>query len=382
MDRRALIITRNFPPLVGGMERLVLNIFNELKAQYLCCVVGPKGCKKAVSGSNYAVECPVSPISAFLFMALGKSLACALKEKYSFCIAGSGVTAPVALTVKALFNIPVITFIHGLDLIADSWVYQQIFIPAIQHSDLVIANSRNTARLAVIKGVFPDKIKILFPGVKIPQLQSMKNEFRQRYRLEDKKILLSVGRLVPRKGIAEFLKYSFPKILEEFPEVVYIIIGSEPQNSLKKDGNVFREIQTIIIEKKLTNHVLLLGRVDEMILAQAYGASDLHILPSLEIEGDIEGFGMVAIEAAAYGLPTIGFAAGGIPDAVMHQYSGFLVEDNNYEELSELTINYLAGNIAEVTPENCADYAAQFSWDNYGRRLREICGQLISVIAK
>lgn len=356
----------------------MLNIFNELKTQYLCCVVGPTGCKNAVSGSNYAVECPVSPIPAFLFTALGKSLVCALKEKYSFCVAGSGVTAPVAVTVKALFNIPVITFIHGLDLIVESQVYQQLFVPAIRQSDIVIANSRNTARLAVTKGICPDKIKVLFPGVEIPQVHSMKNEFRQRYRLEDKKILLSVGRLVPRKGIAEFLKYSFPKILEGCPEVIYIIIGSEPQNSLKKGGNVLREIKAIIVEKKLTAHVLLLGRVDEMILAEAYQASDLHILPSLEIEGDVEGFGMVAIEAAAYGLPTIGFAAGGVPDAVMHQYSGFLVENNNYEELSELIINYLAGNTTRVTAENCMDYAAQFSWGNYGSRLREVCNQLIS----
>jgi phosphatidylinositol alpha-1,6-mannosyltransferase len=358
------------------MERLNWNVYNELRAQFLCSVVGPWNCEASLGEEDKGFGCPVTPVSAFLITAFGRSIACAMNKEYSLCIAGSGVTAPIADAVRGLFNIPTITFIHGLDLVVNNRIYQQLFIPAIRRSDLVIANSHNTANLAITKGVSKYKIKVLFPGVKIPNLSSTNDNFRQQHKLEGKRILISVGRLVRRKGLVEFLKYSFPEILRECPDTVYIIVGSEPENSLKRDRGVLQELKTIIQERKLFDRVVLLGRVDEEILAQAYLAADLLVFPVRETPGDTEGFGMVAIEAAAYGLPTIGFAVGGLPDAVRHGYSGLLVKKEEYNELSAATIDYLGGNNDAITPHKCIEHAAEFSWENYGKKLRGICNRL------
>jgi len=373
MTKRVLIITRNFPPLVGGMERLIWNVFKQLKSDYICDVVGPQGCQNKVSGIHNAIGCQVSPVPIFLTSSLIKSFWMGTRYKYSLCIAGSGVTAPIATLVGKLFSIPTITFIHGLDLVVENRLYQQVFVPAIKRSDIIITNSHNTAKLAKDKGISPAKIKILFPGVEIPQQSSINSTFRQKYHLESQKILLSVGRLIPRKGLAEFLKFSFPNIVKSYPNVVFLIIGSEAQNALKKDGQVLLDIKTIIQEKNLTNHVLLLGRVDDVTLETAYKEADLFIFPLRDVEGDVEGFGMVAVEAAAYGLPTIAFATGGVTDAIAHEKSGFLVTANQYKQLNQTIINYLKGNSPTVTPANCQAHAKQFSWENFGKRLREIC---------
>ncbi|MDB9822155.1 glycosyltransferase family 4 protein [Deltaproteobacteria bacterium] len=377
VDKRALIITRNFPPITGGMEKLVWNLYNELKSDYLCSVIGPSGCKKYVSARDCSLESPVSSIYMFLFIAFIEGVFCSAVRRNSICIAGSGVTAPIAVAIKKMFNVPAVVLIHGLDLIVDNRIYQRYFVPAVLNADIVIVNSQNTARLALAKGVLKDKIKVLSPGVKLPHRPYTKNNFRKRYGVEDKKLLLSVGRLIPRKGIFEFLKFSLPEILDRCPKTVYMIIGEEPRESLKKTGNYIQKIKSIIHEKGLTKHVLLLGHVDEMTLAQAYHESDLHILPVRDIPGDIEGFGMVIIEAASYGLPTVSFSVGGVPDAIRHQYSGLLVEKDNYRVLSETIINHLNGKAWDITAANCINHAKQFSWERYGIRLREICDQVI-----
>jgi phosphatidyl-myo-inositol dimannoside synthase len=373
LDKRILIITRNFPPLVGGMERLMWHVVKQLESNYICDVVGPQGCEKKISG--YYMGCRLNPVPLFLASSLVKSVYAAFQHQYHFCIAGSGVTAPIARLVGKRFKIPIITFVHGLDLVVKNRLYQQLFLPAIGRSDIVIVNSHHTGQLAQAKGIAPDKIERLFPGVELPELSFIKKGLREQYQLENKRILLSVGRLIPRKGIVEFLKFSLPNIIKACPDVVFVIIGSEAQNALKKKQDILREIKAVIEEYDLDNRVLLLGQVDEATLESAYQEADLFVFPLREIEGDIEGFGMVAVEAAAYGLPTVAYAVGGVTDAIGHNQSGFLVTPNNYNELTQVIINYLKGDNLQITPETCQTHAKQFSWDNFGKKLRNICLQ-------
>ncbi len=375
LDKRILIITRNFPPLVGGMERLIWNVFKQLTSDYICDVVGPQGCQNNVSGIY--MGCRPNPVPLFLTSSLAKSFWAAFQHQYHFCVAGSGVTAPVATLVGKLFKIPVITFVHGLDLVVKNRLYQQIFVPAIKHSDIVIVNSHNTAKLAKAKGISSDKIEVLFPGVAIPELSPINTGFRQQYHLENQQILLSVGRLIPRKGLVEFLKFSLPNIIKGCPDIIFVIIGSEAQHALKKNGQVLREIKAVIQEYNLANHVLLLGRVDDATLESAYQEANLFIFPLREVEGDVEGFGMVAVEAAAYGLPTVAYAVGGVTDAIAHNKSGFLVTPDKYDELTYVIVNYLKGNTSGITPETCRYHAKQFSWDNFGEQLRDIYNRKI-----
>ena len=370
--QRVLIITRNFPPLVGGMERLVFNIYKQLRTHFDCDIVGPTGCGVVLRNGLKAWECRPSPVSVFIVTALVKSFRATARNEYQVCIAGSGVTALIAVIISRLRGIHSITFIHGLDLVANNRIYQKIFVPFIKYSDTVVANSHNTARLAEKAGVPGNKITVLHPGVDMPEETRGDRNFRESHNLQGKSLLLSVGRLIPRKGLAEFIRYSLPAVIRQHNNTAFAIIGSEPEDALDRGGQVLKDIQAAIAETGLEQHVILAGRVEESVLQAAYREADFLIFPLRETPGDVEGFGMVAVEAAAFGLATIAFSEGGVSDAVKQGESGFLVAPGDYEAFSKTVINCLNNTVPAPSPDSCRAFAGRFHWDRFGDRLRHI----------
>lgn len=373
-----MIITRNFPPLIGGMERLVWNIYSELNKHYSCWIVGPQGCRDYVSPRESGYECNMFNIVTFLTTAQLQSIRASINRRPHLCIAGSGVTAPIAAIIGATFKVPTVTFVHGLDLVAESRIYQALFVPAIRKSTVVIANSHNTAQLAQAKAVNPEKIQVLFPGVDTDGHPNGGEQFRKKYKLEGKKILLSVGRIIPRKGLAHFVRHSLPGILEKHPDTVLAVIGEEASSALKQDRHPMQDLIKVIDELQLEPNVRILGKVDDETLVAAYKESDLHVFPLREVPGDVEGFGMVVIEAAARGLPTAAFAVGGVTDAITDRKSGFLVQPGKYAELSRTIIDYLDGKKTGVDSEQCIKHAGAFSWDRFGDQLHQLCHELLA----
>ena len=368
---RILLITRNFPPLVGGMERLIHNLYKQLQSVYSIDLVGPAGCGEIISKTNKAYESPVRPLALFLLSSLFKALWIAIKSRHEVIFSGSGLTAPAAIIAGKLSNTPVITYIHGLDLIVDNRIYQHLFLPMIRLADLVIVNSHNTAQLAIAAGILHDRIDVIHPGVEVSENNPSETDFRPRLGLQRKKILLSVGRLIPRKGIAEFILHSLPGIIASHPDVMLVIIGAEPKDALKKDASVLKSIKSNISQAGLEQHVVLLGKVDDAILQTAYSEAELCIFPLMEVAGDIEGFGMVAVEAAAHGSPTIAFAVGGVVDAIQDGETGFLIEPGNYTAFTDTCIKYLSHNYPQVSAASCKEFSARFQWDEFGKKVKQ-----------
>ena len=121
----------------------------------------------------------------------------------------------------------------------------------------------------------------------------------------------------------------------------------------------------------LQANVKLIGSVDDAMLSAAFFSAEMLIFPVLNIANDVEGFGMVAIEAAAHGLPTVGFAVGGIPDAISHNNSGWLVRSGDYSQMSCVILDaYSLSKSDLVTSERCVEFAEQFSWASFGEKLR------------
>jgi phosphatidyl-myo-inositol dimannoside synthase len=375
---RLLMITRNFPPLVGGMERLNHHLYQQLQSCYSVDLIGPEGCIEYCNESSRIFESPVHPVSTFLTSSLLKALWLALRRRPDAILSGSGLTAPAAVLAGKIAGIPAITYLHGLDLVVDNRLYRNLFVPMIRLSDRVIANSSNTARLAKEAGIAVDRIDVIHPGVDTAHDIFPENCFRSRFGLKGKRILLSVGRLIPRKGLAEFIRFSLPGIVSIHPDTVLVVIGGEATDALKKDHTVLDQIKSNIELNDLGDHVVLAGRVDEETLQAAYAESDLCVFPLLEVHGDVEGFGMVAMEAAARGLPTVAFSIGGVVDAITPGRSGFLVEPANYDAFSNTCNAYLANQHPEVTKAACREFAADFHWDVFGRKLRHTLEKTIS----
>lgn len=303
--RRFLIISRNFPPLTGGMERLIFNCYQQLSEHDGCDLVGTTGCNDFLAQDDRAFECRLKPLPIFLILAGLQSLRACLRHRYCLIIAGSGLTAPIAILVGKLFRIPTLVFLHGLDLVVDSWFYQYFFVPTLRLADAVIANSHNTARLAQLKQIAPERIHIIFPGVSLPKLTPEDaNNFRDQYGFAQRPILLSVGRVIPRKGLAEFLAKAFPIILQTYPHALLVVIGDRAEDALNSNNNAMQQVNAVIERHQLQQSIRFLGRVDDQTLSAAYQSADIHLFPVREVAGDVEGFGMVAVEAAAHGLLT------------------------------------------------------------------------------
>lgn len=364
---RILLITRNLPPLVGGMERLNWHMADELAKQADVLAIGPSGAAVLKPQSVTLVEVPLKPLSLFLLTSFCKGLWITLRCKPDVILAGSGLTAPIAWLLSKLCGARSAAYLHGFDITVNHGLYRRLWRPTFKKMDQVIVNSTPTQALAIASGVSQSKISIVYPGVSVaekPQPAERISAFRERHGLTGKKVLLSVGRLTTRKGLREFVEQAMPIIVQAEPDSVLVVIGEAPKNSLGASTQSVESIQAQAKQSGVAEHIRFLGVItDQSLLATAYEAADLHVFPVRHIPDDPEGFGMVAIEAAAHGLPTVAFSTGGIIDAVRHGDSGYLAETNNYTELSQHALELLQNPMAI---EHIQDFAQGFAWENFG----------------
>ncbi len=354
------------------MERLNYHAFKSLSEQYETILLGPKGCGDYALGRPFTAVSTASSLQ-YLLRSCFEAYRLSRQWQPDLIIAGSGVAALAARIAARCSGAATVTFVHGLDIIYPSHLYQIGFVPAICSSDRVIANSANTARLARSAGVPEKCIEILHPGVTLPRQSSELPSPQLGFNLQGKRVLLAVGRLIRRKGLPEFIRYALPEIVQSAPDLLFLVVGAASESSpLKKEG-IEADLQQAIVEAGMQEHVKLLGRLSDELLEQLFSIASLHIFPVLDLPGDVEGFGMVAIEAAAHGVPTIAFNSGGVPDAIKDGVTGYLVEPENYSAFSQAVIRGLNAPGKALSAQHCIEYAAHFSWDKYGQRLSAIC---------
>ena len=369
---RILQITRNLPPLRGGMERLNLHIATELTREFAVSIVGPAGCRAALPPSMDVREVPSMPLWRFLCAALVASSRASRRFRPDVVLAGSGLVAPFAWVAARLASARMVVYVHGLDLIVPNRIYRWFWLPFIRRADLCIANSEHTAKLAAAAGVPASRTTVVHPGVDLPTGDlDAAADFRARFGLGERPLLLSVGRLIARKGLLEFVENALPAIAREHPDVCLVVLGDESPALLHGSSvGLGERIRARASEIGLEANLLFIGPQDDETLAAAYAACDVHVFPVRDVPGDVEGFGMVAVEAAAHGLPTVGFAVGGVPDAVENGVSGNLGPSGDYHSLVGSVLRYLGKRNDAATQMSARGFAARFSWQEFGSRMR------------
>lgn len=369
---RILHITRNLPPLVGGMERLNWHIADELSHRALVQVVGPRGAAALKPEHVELDEVPLRPLPRFLLASAWRALRLARRQRPDIVLAGSGLSAPAAWLATRACGARAVAYVHGLDVAVRHPLYRAIWHPILRRMDRVIANSRPTAELVRALGISEDRIRIVHPGVGLPtapQPAQALQDFRTRHALGDGPLLLSVGRLTERKGLREFVQHALPGIVQQMPEVRLVVLGEAPTDSLLAGVQTRASIQTVADEAGIGAHLHFLGVItDPQPLACAYESAAVHVFPVRQLPGDPEGFGMVAIEAAAHGLPTAAFATGGIVDAVAEGQSGHLVPSGDYTALSQAILRILKDGKPHWQT-GAQQFASDFAWPVLGGKL-------------
>ncbi len=249
-------------------------------------------------------------------------------------------------TELALFalgeKIPYSIVVHGMEVLPAPWklkdqvrkfllkpYYKKVFkncqhVFTVSHFTKNLVEQHTTAesqKIHVIpNGVNVDTYKKTTPSVEL--LNTLDNP---------SPLLLSVTRLLPYKGIDQVLK-ALPEVIKHHPRLKYVVVGRGTDEArLKKMAN----------DLGIADHVQFMGAISADKIIELYNSAHLHVLLSRQEGRDVEGFGLVFLEAAACGLPSVGGASGGIPDAIEDGQSGWLVNPTDTLAIAQLMLDLI-----------------------------------------
>jgi phosphatidylinositol alpha-1,6-mannosyltransferase len=172
------------------------------------------------------------------------------------------------------------------------------------------------------------------PGIDVEHFMPIDaSPLRQSLGLSDKKVIVSVGRLVHRKG-QDFLIESMPQILQSVPEAHLLLVGQGPYRS---------HLEKLVAKHSLQKNITFIGRIQYQDLPGYICVGDIFAMPSRSrFAGlEVEGLGIVYLEASACGLPVIAGASGGAPDAVIEGVTGYVVEGTDTKQIAQRAIELL-----------------------------------------
>ena len=275
----------------------------------------------------------------------------------------------IALFLSKRFKIGYILYAHGEEIVLYSRFFPEKYVSpyVYKHAKAVIANSSFTVGLLKKIGVKDKNIHLIHPGVDVehfkPDLDT--SELRKKYNLSNKKIIVTISRLQERKG-QDYVICAMPFILKEIANAHYLIVG---------DGEERERLEKLVKDLSLEDKVTFVGFVSEEELPYYYNLADVFILANrITSTNDVEGFGMVFIEANACEKPVIGGKTGGAIDAIIENKTGLFVNPTDEKDIANKII-YLLKN-----PDKALDmgkYGRQraikeFSWDYIARRIQEL----------
>jgi phosphatidylinositol alpha-1,6-mannosyltransferase len=187
------------------------------------------------------------------------------------------------------------------------------------------------------------------------------SSLRNALALTDTSVVLTVSRLVPRKGIDTVLR-ALPEVLDAVPSLTYLVVGTGPDRE---------RLERLATNLGIRPHVHFTGHVPFDDLPRYYNAADVFAMPSREASPDVEGFGLVFLEAGACGIPVIGARTGGIPDAIQDGETGLLVPPSSPEALANALTRLLSSpDLAHRLGEQGRRHVVQeANWDHVADQL-------------
>ena len=348
MDEHLVILTLDFKPDPGGVQEYLFQLSQRVGKQYRVTVITPVGGELSEAPSFQRVQlAQVSPVAIWRLL---KTLA------PTHVLVGH---AHPKLLVGAWFWGRYAVLAYGNDFLAAQrrW-HRPFFNYLLRQAKPLMAISRATA--VALENIINQAPAVIYPGTEPARFSP--DQTRQP---QETPLLLTVGRLVPRKGIDLMLR-ALPLILRE-TAVTYLIGGSGPDRA---------RLEQLVQELGIQQAVRFLGRIPDDELPHLYASADLFVMPNREIqaEGSLEGFGIVFLEASASGLPVIAGRSGGAVEAVQPGITGLLVAPDSVEELAAAVLTLLrdAPKRQQMGQAGRQWVETEMNWDRTARQFMDL----------
>lgn len=374
-----LISNAYFPPQVGGISAMMAALFEHLGPARVCCltgVPGPRGASGEQIGRVYrrpaAFRLPRGRKAVARGLALTEIMVRDRPRAVQIAVIDDG---HFGVWLKRWLHLPFLVYAHGNDILRvlqGVWPRQRT---DLQAADRVVANSRFTAGLVEQTGVDPRRIHVIHPGCDAERFRPHPVDPALRERLLGPRaggpVMLTVGNLVERKG-HDMVIQALPQVLRRIPAATYLIVGEGPHRDA---------LDHLARAAGVRDRVVFAGRVETGDLPAVYALSDVFVMPSRvrPAECDVEGFGLVFLEANACGKPVIGGRTGGIPEAIVDGETGFLVDPESPADIGERLVTVLVDQErAETMGQQGRDRVkSDFSWAGAAAQVQDLITSMV-----
>ncbi len=356
-----LIVTRAFPPELGGMQSLMWGLAREMSKNFLIKVFADfqENHKEFDEKVNFSIE----RIGGFKF--LRKIRKAQLIDEVSKDNKINGIIADHWKSLELVkSNKKKYCLIHGKEINhpKGSRLNNRI-LKVLNNVEKVIANSQYTKELAIKIGINKQKIIVINPG--IDQLKELdKKSIKKVENLLKVKTprLITVSRFDKRKNHEKIIM-AVRNLKQIYPDIVYICIGH---------GNEEENIKKLVKELDLEAQVMFFKDISENLKNALVFKSNIFVMPSIEYKTSVEGFGIAYIEAAQLGIPSLGGKDGGAVDAIQHDKTGLICDGNNLDEIYS-SLNLMLENKKFLEfGKNAKLNSNKFLWTNIIENYKEL----------
>ncbi len=352
-----LIVTRNYPPDVGGMQMLMGGLSESLLNH------GPV--------KVFADEYPNSDLyDNKISISIERVKGIKLFRKYrkanlvnNFINTNPNIRAVFADHWKSLELIneeylkktKTFCLLHAKEINHEEGTsLNKRLIKSTDKADFIIANSNFTKNLAMKVGINPKKIHVIFPGIEKPKnIENISKIKAEKVFGDSFPKIITVARLDKRKGHDKILM-AIKNLKPKFPKIKYVAIG---------DGEEKNNLLKLTKELSLGEEVVFLKNIDSDFKTSLISESNLFLMPSRIEKKSVEGFGISFIEAASYGVASIGGKDGGASDAISHNKTGFICDGNDLNSIYDSIVNFFKDEKFVIYGKNAKKFSENFYWN-------------------
>ena len=356
-----LIVSRSYPPELGGMQSLMWGLSRELSKNFMIKVFADhiEGHKEFDEQASFSIE-RVGGIKLLRKYRKAQLINEFIKEhKIKGIIADHWKSLELIKTSKKKYCL-----IHSKEINHPKRSSQnQRVVNVLNNVEKVIANSEYTKNLAIENGVNENKIVVINPGIDPVKKIDKKTLDKVTSLLKVKTPrLITVSRFDKRKNHEKVIM-ALRNLKQIYPNIVYICVGyGEEEENIKK----------LVKELDLEAQVMFFKDISNDLKNALVAKSDIFVMPSIIYKKSVEGFGIAYVEAAQYGIPSLGGKDGGAADAIDHEKTGLICDGNNLDDIYS-SINTMLENKKYLDyGKNAKEYVYKFQWSKIIEEYKKI----------